>query len=59
MADENRFIVVAEWLNDWLALNGTVSENDPEKLSKFMREFGQQVIDKTGYYNHSGANLIP
>lgn len=59
MADENRFTVVAEWLNDWLALNGTVIENDPEKLSKFMREFGEQVIDKAGYYNHSGANLIP
>ncbi len=59
MADENRFIVVAEWLKDWLALNGTVSESDPEKLSKFMREFGEQVIDNSGYYNHSGANLIP
>lgn len=58
MADENRFTVVAEWLNDWLALNGTVSENDPEKLSKFMREFGEQVIDYGGYYRHNGANLI-
>ena len=58
MADGYDYKEVTEWLNDWLAQNGTISESDPEKLSKFMREFGEQVIDNSGYYNHSGANLI-
>lgn len=59
MADESIFAEVSKWLKGWLAQNGTISENDPEKLSKFMREFGEQVIDNSGYYNHNGANLIP
>ena len=58
MADGYDYTEVIEWLNNWLAQNGTISESDPEKLSKFMREFGEQVIDNSGYYNHSGANLI-
>ena len=48
MADGYDYTEVIEWLNNWLAQNGTISESDPEKLSKFMREFGEQVIDNSG-----------